>query len=187
MLRKLTALLIAELDGDEPSLSPVVLAELEQAILVAFLCGTGHNYSQLLEDRPLGAGGWRVRRVEEYIEANWDQPITIEALAVVADASARSIFLSFKKHRGFSPMTFVKQVRLRRAKELLVDVNSATSVTGVAFACGFGNLGHFANDYHRVHGEPPSATLNRSRGGSTPGVDPLGSRTCSRAATEVAF
>jgi len=52
-------------------------------------------------------------------------------------------------------MRFVKQVRLRHGREMLNNPNSATSVTGVAFDCGFGNLGHFANDYQRAFGETP--------------------------------
>jgi transcriptional regulator GlxA family with amidase domain len=140
-----------------------VVAQLEQAILVAFLCGTGHNYSRLLDGRPKKSAPWQVRRVEEYIEAHWDQPVSIEGLAVVANASARSIFQSFRECRGYSPMNFLKQTRLRHARETLVKPVSNTSVTSVSFACGFGNLGRFANDYQNVFGETPSETLNRSR------------------------
>jgi AraC-like DNA-binding protein len=165
-LRRLVRVMIAELDSEDANLSPLVLAELEQAILLAFLCGVDHNYSRLLEGRPSGTAPWQLRRVEEYIEANWDQPIAIEALAIVANTSARSIFHSFKEHRGCSPMKFVKQVRLRHAREMLSTPAFGTTVTSVAFACGFGNLGHLANDYQQVFGETPSATLNRARGQS---------------------
>jgi AraC-like DNA-binding protein len=165
-LRRLVQLMIGELDNEDTNLPPLVLAELEQAILVSFLCGVDHNYSRLLEGRPSCAAPWQLRRVEEYIEANWDQPIAIEALAIVANASARSIFHSFKEHRGCSPMKFVKQVRLKHAREMLSTPAFGTTVTSVAFACGFGNLGHLANDYQQVFGEPPSATLNRGRGQS---------------------
>ncbi len=161
--RGLVKLLAAELDAEESIPSPLVIAELEQAILVAFLCGNSHNYSGLLDRRPNGAAPWQLRRVEEYIEANWDQPISIEALAVVANASARSIFHSFKVHRRYSPMNFVKQVRLRHAKEMLSAPASGVTVTTAAFACGFGNLGHFAMDYQRAFGEAPSATLHRAK------------------------
>jgi AraC-like DNA-binding protein len=164
VLRGLVRLMIDELDSEGPDLSPLLFAELEQAILVAFLCGVDHNYNRLLEARPSNAAPWQVRRVEEYIEANWDQPIAIDSLAIVASASARSIFNSFKEHRGFSPMRFVKQVRLRHVREMLNRPNSQTSVTNVAFACGFGNLGHLAKDYLQAFGESPSATLNRSKG-----------------------
>ena len=114
--RGLVKLLVEELDAEDSIPSPVVVAELEQAILVAFLCGASHNYSGVLDGRPPGAAPWQIRRVEEYIEANWDQPISIEALAVVANASARSIFHSFKQHRRYSPMNFVKRVRLKPRK-----------------------------------------------------------------------
>ena len=163
--RRLVGLLVDELDAGESIPSPVVLAELEQAILVAFLCGHKHNFSALLGRQPAGAAPWQVRRVEEYIEANWDQPISIEALAVVANASARSIFHSFKEHRRYSPMSFVKNVRLKHAREMLSSRAHEMSVTSVAFACGFGNLGHFASDYRRAFGEMPSATLIHARCG----------------------
>jgi transcriptional regulator GlxA family with amidase domain len=39
-----------------------------------------------------------------------------------------------------------------------------TSVTGVAFACGFANLGHFAKEFHEAFGELPSEILARSKG-----------------------
>jgi AraC-like DNA-binding protein len=164
MIRGLVGPMIAELDREDPDVSSLVLAELEQAILVAFLCGTGHNYRHLLDGRPRKSAPWQVRRVEEYIEAHWDQPVSIEGLAVVANASARSIFQSFREGRGYSPMSFLKQVRLRHAREMLAKPVSNTLVTSVSFACGFGNLGRFANDYQKVFGETPSETLNRSKG-----------------------
>ena len=60
-------------------------------------------------------------------------------------------------------MKFVKQVRLRHAREMLSDPTSAANVTRVAFDCGFGNLGHLANDYLYAFGETPSATLKRAK------------------------
>jgi len=141
------------------SLPPLVLAELEQALIVAYLCNNDHNYSHFLDGRPVAASSWQVRRVEEYIEHNWDQPVTIEALALVANASVRSLFYSFKKSRGLSPMAFVKQVRIRHAKAMLMSADPATNVTVVALACGFSNLGHFAKYYYGAFGERPSDTL----------------------------
>jgi AraC-like DNA-binding protein len=131
---RLLTMLAAELASEGVIPSQLVIAELEQAILVAFLCNTHHNYSCLLQDTPSGLAPRQVRRIEEYIEANWDQPITIEALALIANASARSIFYSFRQHRGYSPMSFVRRVRLRHAREMLGAPNSETTVTGAAFA-----------------------------------------------------
>jgi AraC-like DNA-binding protein len=164
MVRSLVSLMMAELDREEGDLSPFVLAELEQAILVAFLCGTGHNYTRLLDARPRGLAPSQVRLVEEYIEAHWNQPVSIEGLAVAANASARSVFHAFKEFRGYSPMSFLKQERLRRARDMLAKSGSNESVTSVTVACGFGNMGRFADDYQKAFGEMPSETLNRAKG-----------------------
>jgi transcriptional regulator GlxA family with amidase domain len=53
-------------------------------------------------------------------------------------------------------------VRLRHAREMLATPDHETSVTSVAFVCGFGNLGHFARDYRETFGERPSETLARA-------------------------
>jgi transcriptional regulator GlxA family with amidase domain len=97
------------------------------------------------------------------MEANWNQPITMEALAHATSASARSIFYHFKQSRGQSPMAFVKEVRLRHARRMLSRTDTSTSVTEIAFACGFNNLGHFARDYLKRFGERPSDTIKRAK------------------------
>lgn len=160
---RLLEFVVGELDRDDDALPSLVLAELEQALIVAFLCSNRHNYSHLLDGQPRASAPRQVRRVEEYIEQNWDQPLTIEALALVANASVRSLFYSFKKSRGVSPMTFVKQVRMLHAKAMLTNAGTTTSVTSVAFACGFSNLGHFAKYYHDTFGERPSDTLRAAK------------------------
>jgi AraC-like DNA-binding protein len=163
-LRRLVMFLVDELGSSERGIPPLALAELEQSVIVAFLCANRHDESHLLDREPMGAAPWQVRRAEEYIEAHWDQPITVEALAVATGASARSIFHFFKASRGYGPMVFVKQVRLRHARRMLMMPNKTTSVANVAFDCGFTNLGHFARDYGKCCGELPSETLNRTKG-----------------------
>ena len=147
-----------------PSLA---VAELEQALIVSFICNNPHNYSAFLEDRTRPAASWQVRRAEEYIEAHWDQPITIEELARVTSASARSLFHQFKRSRGQSPMGFVKEVRLKHARQMLQRTDLRHSVTETALACGFMNLGHFAKDYFKRFGERPSETAKRNKAVST--------------------
>ncbi|AMN43665.1 AraC family transcriptional regulator [Rhodoplanes sp. Z2-YC6860] len=163
-VRRQCILLVEQLSEIEAPPSTLALAEFEQSIMVAYLCGNRHNHAQHLERNPDNSSPWQVRLAEGYIEANWDQPLTVEALTIVTGISARSIFHSFKQHRGYSPMEFVRGVRLKHANELLVHAIESTSVTDVAFSCGFGNLGHFARYYRHRFGESPSQTLNRARG-----------------------
>jgi transcriptional regulator GlxA family with amidase domain len=49
---------------------------------------------------------------------------------------------------------------------MLANADPATSVTSVAFACGFSNLGHFAKYYYSTYGERPSDTLRMAVRGS---------------------
>jgi transcriptional regulator GlxA family with amidase domain len=59
-------------------------------------------------------------------------------------------------------MVFVKRVRLRHARRMLLAPEPDTTVAKVALICGFGNLGNFAKDYRNLFGELPSHTLRMS-------------------------
>jgi transcriptional regulator GlxA family with amidase domain len=163
--------LVAQFDIAEFTLPPLAMAEFEQALMVTFLCANRHNYSHLLDRQPSSIAPWQVRRAEQYIEAHWDQPITVEALVIATGVSARSLFHFFKQSRGYSPMAFLKRIRLQHARQLLTLPCAGTSVTEIAFGCGFGNLGHFSKDYFRTFGELPSQALYRAKGESPRGVD----------------
>jgi AraC-like DNA-binding protein len=142
---------------------PLVVPELEQAVIVNFLAANRHAYSQRLEQQVGGAAPRHVQLAEEYIEANWNHPLTIEALVEVTGVSARALFRSFRERRGYTPMAFAKITRLRHARNMLASGNPDTSVTAVAYACGFATMGHFAREYRQAFGELPSQTIARSR------------------------
>ena len=166
-LERLVRFVAAEFDAASSPMPPILQAELQQAMTTAFLLANASNYSGLLLGEPEAATPRQVRMAEQFIEANWDQPITIEELTRVANVSARSLFSAFKAARGYSPMEFVRRVRLGRARQRLSRPTAGTSVTGTAFDCGFGNPGHFAMNYRGLFGESPSETLKRGRGGTS--------------------
>lgn len=103
-----------------------------------------------------------IRDVVRHMEANWSKPLSIPDIAREHGVSARSIHKHFAAI-GTTPMNFIKRMRLERARARLGSPAAKTSVTGVAFECGFTNLGHFARDYRQAFGELPSETL-RSNG-----------------------
>lgn len=88
-------------------------AEFEQAIMVMFLRASRHRYSHLLEEGALDVTPTEVRRAEDYIEAHWREPLTLEGLAAVSGSNVLSLVRSFKRYRGCTPMQFVEQVRRR--------------------------------------------------------------------------
>jgi AraC-like DNA-binding protein len=164
---RLLCFVISELDRSRDALPAPLLAEYDQALIVAYLCANLHNYSDRLNAKGPAVAPWQVARAMEYIEANWDKPITIEALAEATESSARSLFATFHKSRGCSPMAFVRHFRLLRAKDILSHAAPGTSVSSVASKCGFQSAGHFAKKYCDLFGELPSETLKRGRRGAS--------------------
>ena len=162
-LQALVLGLAEQLNLTHAALPGLVLDELQQSITVAFLLCNRHSLSALLDQDPTDSAPAQVKRAEEYIEANWNAAITIEALADISNCSVRSLFKAFKKSRGYTPMAFAKKVRLKHARTKLLFPEAGTSVTGVALACGFMNHGHFSRDYRQVFGELPSVTLAQGK------------------------
>ena len=152
-----------QLDATAARLPAAVCRELEQAVQIAFLHASRHAFSHLLENQERLPASWVVRRIEEYIEAHWQEAITIDRLAAEAGVSTRAIFRAFERDRGYSPMAFAKTVRLKHARQILLSGDPAVSVTAAAFKSNFASPGRFARDYRETFGELPSVTLLRTR------------------------
>ena len=76
--------------------------------------------------------------------------------------SVRSLQQGFRRYMGASPMAYLREVRLRRAHQSLLDSDpSIASVASVAYNWGFTNLGRFAAAHTARYDEPPAATLRR--------------------------
>ena len=162
---KRSALFLAyELDSLDADPSDLALKEYEDYLLLLFLKANAHNYSNMLRAPERESAPWQVRVTEDFLAANWNKAVTIEEIARGAGVTARSIFKSFKKSRGYSPMIFLKDVRLKKAQEMLRRAEAGVTVATVADQCGFLSHGHFSRDYHRHFGEFPSATLRRAQG-----------------------
>lgn len=151
-----------ELDRTSGTLPPMLRQEMQEAILVAYLLANRSNYSAQLHRAGPSVAPHQVRRTVDFLEEHWQEPVTIELLASVAGTSARSLFYTFKRARGMSPMRYLRLLRLRHARELLSGTRPNLSVTWVGHTCGFSNLGYFAREYYRAFGEMPSTTLARS-------------------------
>jgi len=147
---------------DDPIPQPL-LRDMDQSIRISALYGMPHNFTERLYSGGQKAAPWQVTRVEEWIDANWRSNVTIEKLAEVSGSSIRSIFATFKNTRGYTPMEYLKRVRLHTARGMLLVAQPGASVTAIGFACHFSNMGHFARDYQEQFGELPSATLHKSR------------------------
>ncbi len=102
-----------------------------------------------------------LRRAVEFIEAHAGHPIGLVQIAAAARVGARGLQLAFRRHRGTTPLEYLRAVRMERAHAdlLAADPQSGDTVASVATRWGFTHHGHFAIGYRRRFGCSPSTTL----------------------------
>jgi AraC-like DNA-binding protein len=129
----------------------------QEAALLELFMAWPHSWS-----RHLGTEAPRrsaVERAVDYMQAHAGANVTLADIAQAAGVGARALSSGFEKKLGISPMRYLQQCRLERARADLLDANA--SVTEIAYRWGFGNLGDFAARYRERFGEKPSETLRR--------------------------
>lgn len=155
--------LLAELQAEVGVLdSPLLQVQFEQLVMSGLLVWQPNSLSELLgrpAPEPLPA---HIRRAEEYMRANPGAPITVESLAALSGISVRTLYSGFRRHHGMTPMRYLRNLRLERVREQLLDPEQPRSVTTLAIRWGFLELGRFAAEYRKRYGELPSTTLQRA-------------------------
>lgn len=141
---------------------PIIGRHLEGLILDAVLLAQPHNFSEELRRQARPGSEGAVARAVELMEEQPTESWTIVGLASEAHVSVRALQYGFKRHLGTTPMDYLRRVRLRRARQALLDADpGATTVRDVALGCGFMHMSRFATAYREAFGEVPSATLAR--------------------------
>lgn len=122
------------------------------------------HYSQVNWQLPTLRGGLApvaLRRVQAYVEANLDAPLTLGDLAAQAGLSEYHFARMFKQTTGLAPHQFVMLRRLAKARELLR--HTPLPLTEIALACGFASPSHFSNRFRASEGVSPSAWRRQAR------------------------
>lgn len=96
--------------------------------------------------------GFVIRRME----ASLNVPIDIEDLAESTSLSLRQLERVFHANLGKSPSKFYIELRLARARELLLNTN--LGVAAIADICGYQSASHFSRIYRQHFQESPAAT-----------------------------
>lgn len=142
--------------------TPPVRGQVERTLLSLFV--------ECLAERHPGAAApvpdlalAQVRRMEEWLDANLGEAVGIDEVAAAIGIGVRSAQQAFARVHGCPPMRWLTHRRLERARDMLDRALPTTTVTDVATACGFFQLGRFAVRYRHAFGEKPSETLARAR------------------------
>lgn len=130
-----------------------VEAPLEETVfeVAAAALATGGN-------RPPGIGAGQRRHVLDvarYLDRAYAKPITLDAMAAMAQLSRFHFIRAFRAVTGENPRQYLIAARLRAAADRLLDTHEP--VTSIALNVGFNDLSHFNATFRRTFGMAPCA------------------------------
>lgn len=99
-------------------------------------------------------------QVLRYIENGLDCNINLQDLANIVSLEKTYFLKKFKQFTGQTPMVYIRDARIRKAKELLKY--SDMSITQIARAVGFQTLHYFSRQFAAVTGVSPSEYKRRT-------------------------
>lgn len=101
-------------------------------------------------------GAWRgmLSDALELMETNIEHPLSLVELSARCGVSERQLLRLFATSTGHSVMEHYRTLRLRRARQLLLQ--SRLSLTEICVACGFQSTSHFTTAYKREFSLTPT-------------------------------
>ncbi|GAA0421119.1 GlxA family transcriptional regulator [Pseudomonas veronii subsp. inensis] len=95
-----------------------------------------------------------LREVVKLMDANLEEPLELDQLAVYAGRSRRQLERLFKEQLGTTPQRYYMELRVTEARRLLQ--HTELSQVEVLVACGFVSPSHFSKCYSAYFGYRPS-------------------------------
>jgi AraC family transcriptional regulator len=108
------------------------------------------NYSDaasVRENTNGGLSGYKLKRVQEFINANLEEDLSLGELAEVADLSQFHFARAFRKSTGQTPQQYLMQQRIERAKLLLAK--DELPIVEISLRTGFKNQSHFTTLFRK--------------------------------------
>lgn len=130
--------------------------ELAVSISEQFMCDRmrGHFDKQRIPLKLLlGSDQPKLTEAVELMEANLEELVNLDELAALVGVSRRQLERLFKKYLGCVPRRYYLDLRLKRARQLLLQ--TASSISEIAIACGFVSASHFSKSYREMFGLSP--------------------------------
>lgn len=132
----------------------------EGRLVSGLLLHGAHSLSRRFQAPARDGGSRRIRIIEDYIRTHLGQPLQLQDLARISQASAKTVYNDFINYHNKTPHAYIKSVRLEAVRQMILQ-NETNSIMVAALQCGFASFGHFANAYRQQYGELPSATMKR--------------------------
>ncbi|MBE7385953.1 MAG: AraC family transcriptional regulator [Leptolyngbya sp. SIO1E4] len=101
---------------------------------------------------PLQPEHQAVRLVKEYLHDNFRSNISLDQLAEITHLNGSYLIRVFRHAVGMPPYSYLTQIRIRKAKQLLTG---GMSIAEVAIAVGMADQSHLSRHFKRIMGITP--------------------------------
>jgi AraC-like DNA-binding protein len=159
VLRDASLSFARDLDVVDPKFLPALVANATEDICNRVLTCLSEQYLEA-ERSPAAPSAVQIGRVEQYIVANYANPLTVETLAEISGVSARSVFRHFRSRYDCTPHQYLERIRLEMSYVQLLACRDQNAVGLVALDYGFQSLRHFEQAYGNQFGESPGPKLS---------------------------
>ncbi|MGO6984246.1 helix-turn-helix domain-containing protein [Rhizobium leguminosarum] len=164
LLKNLVETIISGMRGNGLLLhSPIAMTNLTQTLGYLVARSMPHRFSRQLEKTILAPAPWHIRRAIDFMHANISKPITISMVAHAANVSVRTLENGFRTFKEATPASYLRILRLRAARQDLLDPSNRQSIKNICLKWGFFHAGRFSALYRSVYGESPQATQTRGQ------------------------
>jgi transcriptional regulator GlxA family with amidase domain len=103
----------------------------------------------------------KMAKAVSWLRANYEQPIDVEELAALVNASVSSFHRHFKAVTSMSPMQYQKALRLQEARRLMLT--SMFDAGSAGRRVGYVSASQFSREYTRFFGAAPMRDIQRLR------------------------
>ena len=105
----------------------------------------------------------RIKAMMRFMQAHYTQELTVAHIAASVSISPSECLRCFHATIGTTPIQYLRQLRVQKAAELLV--NTDWKVSDIAERCGFREMSYFTKTFRELKGCTPSAYRERKRTG----------------------
>jgi len=137
-----------------------------QEDLCAWISTALNEFIELVYASQDGRKVSQIRPAINYIDANYDKPLTLAEIARASHLSASRLAHVFKEQMGITIIDYVTSVRIERAKHLLLATDQ--SCTEICFEVGYNNQSYFTRTFKALVGMTPRQFKNQNQRSGLP-------------------
>ncbi len=140
-------------------------AELAKRISEQFICERirdQNDRQRVPLTQRIGASQPKLAEAVSLMEANIEEPMTLDELSYHVGLSRRQLERLFQRYLTCVPTRYYLELRLERARQLLLQ--TSMPIVDIALACGFISAPHFSKCYRDTYSIPPRDERRRAAG-----------------------